>query len=125
MFCTQCGAQLNNGAQQCPQCGALQGPATANATVNASYASGEPLVKTYLIHNIISTLFCCLPLGIIGIIYSVGADSAQNVGNYIVAQAKAKVAGRLFWIAVICSLIGYAVVGVMIAAGAVAEVAAQ
>lgn len=38
--------------------------------------------RDYLVWSILATLFCCLPFGIVGIVYSVMANSAYDAGNY-------------------------------------------
>lgn len=38
--------------------------------------------RDYLIWSILATLFCCLPFGIVSIVYSVKANSAYDAGNY-------------------------------------------
>jgi hypothetical protein len=63
----------------------------------------------YLIWSIISTLCMCLPLGIIGIVMSVQAKSAFQLGDYASAESKSKIA---FWCNII-SLISL-VIGLLI-----------
>ena len=46
----------------------------------------------YLVLSIISTVCCCLPFGIVGIVFSVKINSAMNVGNYEEAAQNAKMA---------------------------------
>lgn len=49
--------------------------------------------KDYLVESIIVTLFCCMVFGILGIVYSVQANSAFSSGNIAAANefsAKAK-----------------------------------
>nr|WP_296066234.1 CD225/dispanin family protein [uncultured Mediterraneibacter sp.] len=46
----------------------------------------------YLILSIISTVCCCLPFGIVGIVFSVKINSAMNAGNYEEAAQDAKMA---------------------------------
>ena len=46
----------------------------------------------YLVLSIISTVCCCLPFGIVGIVFSVKINSALNAGNYEEAAQKAKMA---------------------------------
>ena len=46
----------------------------------------------YLVLSIICTLCCCLPFGIVGIVFSVKINSAMNVGNYEEAAQNAKMA---------------------------------
>lgn len=56
-------------------------------------ASGVVKHKDYLVESIIVTLLCCLVFGILGIVYSVQANSAFSSGNITAANefsAKAK-----------------------------------
>lgn len=79
MFCRNCGAQIPDGTNFCPYCGS-----------NQTAAGPEPLVRhqqgekpsTYLVLSIIVTILCCLPFGIIGIIYASKVDSCWNAGNF-------------------------------------------
>ena len=54
--------------------------------------AGVPKVDTWLWQSIAATLLCCLPLGIVGIVFAAQAQSALNVGNVAEAQAKAATA---------------------------------
>ena len=46
----------------------------------------------YLVLSIIYTVCCCLPFGIVGIVFSVKINSALNAGNYEEAAQNAKMA---------------------------------
>lgn len=55
--------------------------------------SGVVKPKDYLVESILVTLFCCMVFGILGIVYSVQANSAFSSGNIAAANefsAKAK-----------------------------------
>lgn len=55
--------------------------------------SGVVKPKDYLVESILVTLFCCMVFGILGIVYSVQANSAFSSGNITAANefsAKAK-----------------------------------
>lgn len=65
-----------------------------------------PSPKTWLVESILVTLFCCLPFGIIGIIYSAGVSSAYNSGNYQEAVRKSAKAGTWTKVGFFCGLIG-------------------
>lgn len=45
-----------------------------------NYSNGVP-PKTYLLESILVTLFCCLPLGIVGIINATKVESLFYAGN--------------------------------------------
>lgn len=38
--------------------------------------------RDYLVWAILTTIFCCLPFGIVAIVYAVKANSAYDFGNY-------------------------------------------
>ena len=69
----------------------------------------------YLILSIISTLCCCLPFGVVGIVFSAKINSAMLAGNLEEAQNNAKMAriwiivsfaiGLLTWLIYMLSLI--------------------
>ncbi len=90
MFCMHCGASNPDGAVRCSACG--QAVSAANP-YQASTASGDvPFgpVKNYLVQSILVTLFCCLPLGIVAIVYAAGVNGKMAARDYSgAAQASA------------------------------------
>ena len=58
--------------------------------------------KTWLIESILVTLFCCLPLGIVGIINASKVESAHYAGDHQRAQNCSRTAGKFtkigFWV---------------------------
>lgn len=57
----------------------------------ASTASGSA-PDTWLWQSIVATLVCCLPAGVVAIIYAAQAQSAIGAGDYATAAAKASTA---------------------------------
>jgi len=55
----------------------------------------NPAMKpnTNLVWAILTTLFCCLPFGIVSIVYAAKVDSLWYAGNYAAAQDASKKAG--------------------------------
>lgn len=53
---------------------------------NASLGVMSPMPKTWLVESILVTIFCCQPLGIVGIIYSVQVESSYNRGEFALAS---------------------------------------
>lgn len=53
-----------------------------------------PMPKTWLVESILVTVFCCLPFGIAGIVYSTQISSNYNCGNYEAAEAASRNAGK-------------------------------
>lgn len=70
-----------------------------------------PPPKNWLVESILVTLFCCLPLGIVGIINASKVNSSLAVGDYAGAQAASLEAGK--WVKY--GLIAGIVVGVLYA----------
>lgn len=53
---------------------------------NPGYASNIP---DYMVWSIVELLCCCLPFGVVALIFSIQANSAKGVGNYAEAMQKA------------------------------------
>jgi hypothetical protein len=58
--------------------------------------------KSWLVESILVTIFCCLPFGIVGIIYAAGVESKFNAGDYEGSLKASRDAGMWtklsFWI---------------------------
>ena len=73
----------------------------------SSYEPEKPINWVpYLVLSIITTVCCCLPFGIVGIVYAAKINSAVNTGDYAEAERAARTAK--IWIIV------SAVVGVLV-----------
>ncbi len=92
LTCHECGGKVSSEAAQCPHCGAkvkneqtdiVESKTVANATTTQS----KP--DDWLAWSILSTLLCCLPLGLVGIVYASKVDSAWYAGRYDEALAAA------------------------------------
>lgn len=59
-----------------------------------------PKPESYLVGGILTTLFCCLPLGIVAIVFASQVDGKYARGDYAGAQDAAKNAKLCTWIAV-------------------------
>ena len=76
---------------------------TANPYDSPSAASPYPPtgweetanVPDYLIWNVLSTLFCCMPIGVAGIIFSIQTNSAKARGDYEAATRASSTAKTL------------------------------
>ncbi|MBS7566083.1 CD225/dispanin family protein [Mucilaginibacter sp. Bleaf8] len=53
-----------------------------------------PRPKNWLVESILVTLFCCLPLGIVGIINAASVNSRYDVGDYNGALKASEQAGK-------------------------------
>ncbi len=50
--------------------------------------------KNWLVESILVTLFCCLPFGIVGIVYAARVNSEWAAGNPAGAERASKEAGK-------------------------------
>ena len=120
MFCSKCGAAVNSGSAVCPQCGEPTGV--------VSGAQGARVeVPNHMVMAILTTLFCCLPGGVIAIIYASQVNNKLATGDIAGAQASAKTAKTWIiiniitpFVSVIVSVIFYLLLAVLFvgAAGA-------
>lgn len=109
-----------------PASGAVPGSAPAGAAgmgvppgmggMGASYPEAKP--DNYLIWSILATVLCCLPLGVVAIVYSAKVDNLWNAGNRIGAIEAAKNAKMYTIISAVFGLIGGVVVFFMSLFGA-------
>ena len=115
MFCTKCGKDIPENASFCPSCAApvnvqyqqqtafAQQPVTPQQTA----AIQEPAkVTDWLIPGIIATVCCCLPLGVVSIVFAAQANSQAQQGNYEEAQKTADKAKLFFILSIVLGLIG-------------------
>ena len=85
----------------------------------SSYQPEKPINWVpYLVLSIVTTLCCCLPFGIVGIVYATKINSAMNAGNYEEAQRSARTAKIWIIVAAVVGVIANIIVGVMAAVGA-------
>jgi hypothetical protein len=79
VYCTNCGKELPPGATSCASCGR-----------SVPYFPALPKVPNYLIHSIVTTLCCCLPFGVVALVYSAQVNSKLAAGDVAGAQASSK-----------------------------------
>lgn len=88
MFCSQCGKEIPENAQSCPQCQSQPPVAPANRVE----------VKSGLVQAILVTLFCCLPFGIVAIVYAARVSGLVAAGDFAGAQEAARKSNMWSWI---------------------------
>ena len=85
MYCTKCGVQNDDNSYKCVKCGEV---------LQHAHGPVIPLsVPNYLVQAIMVTLCCCLPFGIVSIVYAAQANAKVKVGDLqgaMEASSKAK-----------------------------------
>lgn len=65
----------------------------------------EKRPKNYLVESILATLFCCLPLGVVGIVNATQVNTKYDAGDYVGAEKASKDAKKWVTWSVIVSII--------------------
>ena len=96
-YCMTCGALLEPQARFCMACGAVV-DSTGPPPFDPAFASGPREVPNYLVQAILVTIFCCLPLGIVAIVFSAQVNGKLASGDYAGAVSSSNTAKILCWI---------------------------
>lgn len=86
-----------------------QPPYQQQAYYQPNYAQSQipPKPDNYLVWAILATLFCCLPFGIVSIVYASKVDSLYSSQDYFGAKAASDNAKKwAWWSAISCIVIG-------------------
>ncbi len=102
MICPYCGASFPQNFNICPNCQAVQTPPPPPMSM------GQNQVPNYLVQSILVTLCCCMPLGIVAIIFSAQVNNALAIGNFAGAQEASRKAKMWCIIALACGLVSNA-----------------
>jgi len=96
-FCSKCGAELQPEAKFCKNCGASQAEVARAENfepppVKAVQPAADPprKISNTLIKSIIATVCCCVPFGVVGIIYAAKADAFLRQGDLAAAADACK-----------------------------------
>lgn len=101
MFCPNCGTSNPDNAGVCSKCGTAISAAPLAAVPQAPMTApaGAPArPNNYLVQAILVTLFCCLPLGIVSIVFAAQVNTAYDRGDYAGALNSSKQAKMWTWI---------------------------
>jgi hypothetical protein len=113
MYCKKCGAQNPDNASLCAGCG---------ETLQQFAPAVRPYIPNYLVQSILVTLFCCLPFGIVAIVFAAQVNGKIQAGDIQGAMSTSKTAKMWCWIsfgvglAVIIVYFAFVILGVMIGA---------
>ena len=139
-FCTNCGQPIEGDVRFCTFCGTpipQEGPQPQMAygqqtpyeapPQQPQYEAPQsqpskpqptgPKPNNYLVWAILSTILCCLPFGIVSIIFASKVDNYWNAGNYYEAEQASRKARNWMLAAVITSLVFIILYVVLIVVG--------
>ena len=102
MYCTNCGNQLAPDAIACANCG-----------TGVPHFPPPPKIPNYLIHSIVTTLCCCLPLGIVALVYSAQVNTKLATGDEAGAR-EASSKAKTWVIAAFCGWVTLVLAGVAV-----------
>ena len=92
MKCGKCGTELPPNASFCPVCGNQMGanpgqmPPQSQFQPQSHFQPPQAPINTWLVPAILATIFCCLPFGIVSIIFASKANSSLSIGDFQQAQ---------------------------------------
>jgi uncharacterized membrane protein YvbJ len=130
--CPECGREISDKATVCPHCGVVinstsDGNQNSQSNqMNSPQQEVQPPVcpKTWLVESILVTLLCCLPFGIVGIVYSSKVSSKFDAKLYDEAKRASDEAGKWTKIGFFCGIGIYVIYFiVMLLAGGFAALA--
>ena len=79
---------------------------TSNQNVNANFSGNNLPPKNWLIESILVTVFCCLPLGIVGIINASSVEGKYAKGDIEGANKASSLAKTMVLISAISGFVG-------------------
>jgi len=99
MFCPQCGANNEDTAAVCVQCGrSFEPSARAPLPIPGVVEPPTQPVENYLVFAILTTVLCCIPAGIVAIIYAAQVNSKLQMGDVAGAKKASHNAKMWCWI---------------------------
>jgi hypothetical protein len=97
MYCTNCGNELPPGATACAHCGQA-----------VPHFPPPAAVPNFLVHSIIATLCCCLPFGIVALIFSAQVNGKLATGDVAGAELASRRAKTWVLVAFVSGIVIFA-----------------
>ena len=122
MYCSKCGKLVDDNLNYCPNCGenlTKRVNEVKESCENNSQRKFPP--ENYLVWAILSTVFCCLPFGIVSIVNAANVESKFNRGDYDGALDASKKAKKWAWISAISGFVFWFLYVILIFVGFFAE----
>ena len=119
MYCTNCGEENVDDARFCKGCGKpMQGsPPHDEEYGRESYDIPDslgppPEIPNHLVWAILVTIFCCLPFGIVSIVYAAQVNGFVAEGKFDSARQASENAKMWAWISFAVGLVSFGGFGV-------------
>lgn len=94
--CPTCGLLNLASANYCSGCGGVISPGAGE--ISRAGAGFPAQVPNYLVQAILVTIFCCLPFGIVSIVFAAQVNGKVASGDYAGAIATSKKAKTWAWV---------------------------
>lgn len=92
-------------------------PVTPPVTHFAKEHHIPPRAKTWLLESILITIFCCLPFGIVGIVYAIKVNSLHDQTRYEESRRASENAKKWTMIGLTIGILYLAFIAVMVLVG--------
>ena len=121
MKCANCGRDFEDTLEECPHCHGGRDVADWPARMRKKFTdretpAGEP-PPTNLVLAILTALCCCMPLGVVAIVYAAMAEGNVGSGDYAAARRNAAQASNYITWGVILGILGCVAAVVLSIAG--------
>ena len=117
MYCTSCGTENDDGARFCKSCGntmAEPGPGARRfEPEHSGVTEPPPHVPNYLAQAILVTIFCCLPSGIVSIVYAAQVNGKIASGDVKGAMRSSERSKLWAWASLGIGIAIYAIVVIL------------
>lgn len=114
MYCPKCGAPNDDRATICAGCG---GRLPRMDEYPPAGMEGRK-VPDYLVFAILATLFCCMPFGIVAIVYAAQVNGRLAMGDYRGAAELSEKAQMWCWVSFLLGILPAAFMLLMFILGA-------
>ncbi len=94
MYCRKCGTQNDDNAFRCVNCNEI----IQQVQQVQQFDANMPSVPNHLVFAILVTIFCCVPFGIVGIVYAAQVNGKLTAGDYAGAVDASNKAKTWCWV---------------------------
>ena len=91
MFCANCGKEIPEQSAFCPGCGkSVQGAEAPVEVKPVVQPAPTEVIPSHLALGIITTLLCCMPLGVVSIVYAAQVSGLVSAGKIEQARSASR-----------------------------------